>query len=346
MALIALEDIVPVKPRSSEAAPASVRPVIRKETAPTGDVAARNAPEPTAETTRSATLAGGFAAVRDDLERRTRESAHMVRLLEQHRQHLEATEKERDAAYEELARIIPRVEDSARELKTAMGQCKAGELGADLASLWLRNGKALEELENVAANLASRFLWCRSAWEQYAKSIVVAQRLRAEAGRIAAESAGEAALTRRTYGVTSSSRAKRLARLIVSATPLRSPIFTRDANNASERAELRTLRGLFLQVADRQGAALAEQEVEGLQHQRVDLRPFRVGDVAELVIDGRLQVDGQLLGALLERAARGRRDRRRIAAERQHLGLRLGRRGGRRRDDGLQAQLRRLWHSW
>jgi hypothetical protein len=82
---------------------------------------------------------------------------------------------------------MPRVEDSARELKTAMDQCKAGELGADLASLWLRNGKALEELENVAANLASRFLWCRSAWEQYAKSIVVAQRLRAEAGRIAAE---------------------------------------------------------------------------------------------------------------------------------------------------------------
>ena len=184
MALIALEDIVPVKPRSSDAA--TTRPVVRTDMAPGGD-AAKKTSEPTGETTRSATLAGGFAAVRDDLDRRTRESAHMVRLLEQHRQHLEATERERDAAYDELARIMPMVQDSARELKTAMDQCKAGELGADLASLWLRNGKALEELENVAANLASRFLWCRSAWEQYAKSIVVAQRLRAEAGRMAAE---------------------------------------------------------------------------------------------------------------------------------------------------------------
>jgi hypothetical protein len=188
MALIALEDIVPVKPRSSEAAPTNVRPVIRKETAPSTDMApVTRIAEPTSDPTRSASLAGGFAAVRDDLERRTRESAHMVRLLEQHRQHLEATERERDAAYEQLARIVPMVQDSARDLKSAMDQCKAGELGADLASLWLRNGKALEELESVAATLASRFLWCRSAWEQYAKSIVVAQRLRAEAGRTAAE---------------------------------------------------------------------------------------------------------------------------------------------------------------
>jgi len=185
MALIALEDIVPVKPRNSEVAPANVRPVVRKDTAPSTEMPAKKAAEPTGDAMRSPTLAGGFAAVRDDLERRTRESAHMVRLLEQHRQHLEATERERDAAYDELARIIPMVQDSARELKTAMDQCKAGELGADLASLWLRNGKALEELENVAATLASRFLWCRSAWEQYAKSIVVAQRLRAEAGRVA-----------------------------------------------------------------------------------------------------------------------------------------------------------------
>jgi hypothetical protein len=178
MALIALEDIVPVKPRGSDAAPANARPVVRKETVPS-----EKPLEPMSEAMRSPTLAGGFAAVRDDLERRTRESAHMVRLLEQHRQHLEATERERDAVYEQLARIVPMVQDSARELKTAMDQCKAGELGADLASLWLRNGKALEELENVAATLASRFLWCRSAWEQYAKSIVVAQRLRAEAAR-------------------------------------------------------------------------------------------------------------------------------------------------------------------
>ncbi len=111
----------------------------------------------------------------------------MVRLLDQHRLQLEAAEKERDAAYDQLARIVPLVQDSARELKSAMDRCKAGELGADLAGLCAKNGKALEELEKIAVALSSHFLWCRSAWEQYAKTIVVAQRLRAETPRGGAE---------------------------------------------------------------------------------------------------------------------------------------------------------------
>ncbi len=69
MTLIALEDIVPVKPRVGEAAP-SVRPVIRKEPSLGED---RPTPNAAGDAGRPASaFEGGFAAVKDDLERRTR----------------------------------------------------------------------------------------------------------------------------------------------------------------------------------------------------------------------------------------------------------------------------------
>ncbi len=121
-----------------------------------------------------------YASVGEELERRSREWTAMVRLLEQNRHALDCAEMERDAAYDELARIVSVVQHTARELKEAMEHCKQGELGADLAGLSAKNGKALEDLEKIAVTLNSHFLWCRSAWEQYAKTIVSVQRYRTE----------------------------------------------------------------------------------------------------------------------------------------------------------------------
>ena len=177
MALIALDDIIPGKPRSGETpAPSGARPVVRKDATP------EKAPlDPLAESMRGGhPIEGGFTAVREDLERRSREWTNMVRLLDQHRQQLEAAEKERDAAYLELARLMPTVQDTARDFKTAMERCKAGERGIDLAGLCARNGAALQDLEKVVGALNSQFLSCRSAWEQYARTVVNAQRLRSE----------------------------------------------------------------------------------------------------------------------------------------------------------------------
>jgi hypothetical protein len=125
--------------------------------------------------------AAGFQAVSEELERRSREWTKMVRLLDLNRQNLDAAEAERDAAYSELAIIVPIVEQTARELKEAMEAGRAGEQSPDLATLFSTNGEALDRLERVSVALTGHFLRCRSAWEQYVRSVYSAQQLRAEA---------------------------------------------------------------------------------------------------------------------------------------------------------------------
>jgi hypothetical protein len=124
-----------------------------------------------------------YASVGEELERRSREWTAMVRLLEQNRHALDCAEMERDAAYDELARIIPVVQETAKELTTAMDASRGGQPAADLPELFSRNSDALDQLEKVAVALSGHFLRCRTTWEQYARSVENAQRLRGEAPR-------------------------------------------------------------------------------------------------------------------------------------------------------------------
>lgn len=119
-----------------------------------------------------------FAAIGEELERRSRQSATMVRLLEQHRQQLQTAEKERDAAYDKLARVVPVVQDTAQALREAMDARKIEDDPARMHRLFMLNGRALDELEKVAIALFADFLWVKSAWEQYARTVDEARRLR------------------------------------------------------------------------------------------------------------------------------------------------------------------------
>lgn len=119
-----------------------------------------------------------FMAVGEDLERRSRQSATMARLLEQHRQQLQTAEKERDAAYDKLARVVPVVQETAQSLREALDARKLDEDPARMHRLFMLNGRALDELEKVAVTLFADFLWVKSAWEQYARTAEDARKLR------------------------------------------------------------------------------------------------------------------------------------------------------------------------
>lgn len=157
------------------------RPEILEAPAPDGPGKVLNIAKPPPEASRLPKhIAGGFRAVGDDLERRSREWTHMVRLLDQHRLHLESAESQRDELEERLKAILPEVEESGRALKAMMERSKSGDISGDLAAQFDRNLRALDELEKTVTALNVNFLWRRSAWEQYARSVIRAQQMREE----------------------------------------------------------------------------------------------------------------------------------------------------------------------
>ncbi|MFN3766170.1 MAG: hypothetical protein ACK4R3_11420, partial [Aliihoeflea sp.] len=100
-------------------------------------------------------IAGGFAGLSEDLDRRMRDWRNMLRVLDQQRPQLEAAELQYDAAYETLAKIVPQAQDTGKALKAMIATTKAGDISEDLAGQFSRNLKALEELEAVAENLTT-----------------------------------------------------------------------------------------------------------------------------------------------------------------------------------------------
>jgi len=138
---------------------------------------------PAAGAARPALPTVEYARVSDELERRSREWTAMVRLLEQNRHTLDCAEMERDAAYDELARIVPIVQETAKDLTAAMDASRSGRPSPDLPELFAKNSESLDQLEKVSVALSGHFLRCRAAWEQYARSVENAQRLRGEAPR-------------------------------------------------------------------------------------------------------------------------------------------------------------------
>ncbi|MCQ8781628.1 hypothetical protein [Mangrovibrevibacter kandeliae] len=128
-------------------------------------------------------IPGGFRSVKDDLDRRARDWKNMVRLLEQLRPQLEIAESERDKLYSKLGRVVAQAEESGKVLRSALESTKAGEAPGDISNLFAKNLAGLEELENVAENLTSNVLWVRATWEQYAQTVLEAQKLRDELQR-------------------------------------------------------------------------------------------------------------------------------------------------------------------
>jgi hypothetical protein len=64
-----------------------------------------------------------------------------------------------------------------------MDASRSGRPSPDLPELFAKNSESLDQLEKVSVALSGHFLRCRAAWEQYARSVENAQRLRGEAPR-------------------------------------------------------------------------------------------------------------------------------------------------------------------
>lgn len=123
-------------------------------------------------------IAGGFLELEGEMGRRGREWTRAVRLLEQHRMQVESAESERDALHESLNGLMPEVQDSGDALSSMLEKSKSGDVPGNLTAQFDKSMRALEELEETAAALNANFLWVRSAWEQYARSLIQVQKMR------------------------------------------------------------------------------------------------------------------------------------------------------------------------
>lgn len=121
-----------------------------------------------------------FLAIREDVERRSREWIATAHLVEQSRNYLATAEAERDFGYKTLAEVLPLVEESGRDLKEAMNRAKDGEDVGNIESLFEASDRALECLERVASDLSAQLVWCRTAWEQFEKAHQKEKKLREE----------------------------------------------------------------------------------------------------------------------------------------------------------------------
>lgn len=121
---------------------------------------------------------GGFLGVSTDLDHQSKEWRTVVRLLRQQRLQVEAAEADRDRLYETLELRVPAAQDSGRDLRSLLETTKRGDISGDLSAAFARNERTLEELETVVDALSANLLGLRSAWEQYARTIIRAQSMR------------------------------------------------------------------------------------------------------------------------------------------------------------------------
>lgn len=136
------------------------------------------APESAEAQPEAPSVPSNFSGVGQDVERRSRETASMVRMLEQHRRQLAKAERDHAQAAEMLSRIMPVIDETNRSLKVGLEQFKPGDETGHLQTLFTLNARAFEELEKVSEDLNASAAWHRSCWEQYVSSVERAQEMR------------------------------------------------------------------------------------------------------------------------------------------------------------------------
>lgn len=114
----------------------------------------------------------------DDLGSKARDLKHAVMLLEQQRPQIDAAEANHDRVQEEIDRVVSRLKEESRTLRSTMDAAKNGDLSANVQTQFGRCGKTMEDLEGAVMSLASNLLWLRSVWEQHVHTAQLAAKMK------------------------------------------------------------------------------------------------------------------------------------------------------------------------
>lgn len=123
-------------------------------------------------------IAGGFSGIAEDLDRASRDWTMMVRLLDHQRLQLETVQGERARLHAALEAVVPEARKTAKNLDALLERTKQGDVSGNLSAGFAENLREFDQLENIAKALTANLLQARSSWEQYARTVLSAQRMR------------------------------------------------------------------------------------------------------------------------------------------------------------------------
>jgi len=119
-----------------------------------------------------------LSAIRDNLDRRTREWRGSAKVVEQSLRQLVAAEQARSTALQQLADIEAEVAHTGHRLTEALASFDETDEAKDIDPLFVQSEAALDDLDRVASDLSIAQHWCRSAWKHYAEALSKEQEMR------------------------------------------------------------------------------------------------------------------------------------------------------------------------
>jgi hypothetical protein len=116
-------------------------------------------------------LRKALSAVREDLDRRTREWRDSAQIVEQTLRQLAAAEQARATALKALEQIDAEVAVAGEALTVALASFDEADGGRDIEPLFVQSDVSMAARDRAASEVAIAQRWCRSAWNTYAEAL-------------------------------------------------------------------------------------------------------------------------------------------------------------------------------
>ena len=123
-------------------------------------------------------LSTGPDGLRGELDRRARQIRKACRSLATLEPLAEVADGERLRLQQQLVRLVPDIEEAGRLLSRAIEAAKSGDMSADISTKFDKTSAKLNELEELSDALIVNMMTIRGVWEQYARAVLEAQRIK------------------------------------------------------------------------------------------------------------------------------------------------------------------------